>query len=1073
MILFVCYLTLFSLEYTSATERHYYIATVEIDWDYTPRGNLVSNDHEQFNKQFSRGMDRIGSKYRKVIYREFTGPSFTKLSPTPRWQGMLGPTIRAQVGDVVYIHFRNLATIGNFSVHPHGLFYTKSNEGALYLDGTGTLEKQDDRVPPGGTVTYIWHSAKLHAPTDQDDNCVAWGYHSHTNSVKDIDTGTAGFIINCRKGYLDSRGRRIDVSKEFPLYVDVADEQKTYFTDLNMHRCGNPVLCKRLKEQDDAAFRRSNEIKHINGRSYGNLSPYVAYEGEKVVWYVMSLNLGIHTMHVNGQTMVVNKKRQDTVMVASAVFYSSYMEPVNQGRWLVYCRNQQHYTEGMSAFLQVKSANRLPPKSLYIRQKYSRIYYIAIEEILWNYTPYLDKMTLMEAARFVQRGNQRIGSVYKKAVYREYTDMTFTKRKVSGPREEHYGLAGPPIRAETGERVKVFVMNKASRTYSLLLNGVSITKKNEGAYYKNSPFSSKESGAIVPPGTTRKYIFSTPVDTLLPLNDDCKTYVYHSAVNLNKDIHTGLFGPLLICKQGVLSSRNKLRKIDREFFLNWGVIDENLSWYLDDNIQMFIKQPWTVNKTDNAFKLSNQMRAINGYSFGSIKGLRMCLGQRVKWHMYGIGGGFDHHHFSFEGNNFLHQGKKVDSGSVFPGLGVTVTMIPDQAGRLLFRTGQLGYESEGMYGFYNVLVCVKKPFGKILPPRILPSPNGVVRRYFIGIIEVDWEYTPIKRDGKTGASLLEPKHPGYSQVRGGPIFVGSKYIKSVYRQFTDKSFTKMVPRFSRDKHLGMVGPFIRGNVGDVIEIVLKNMASFPYNLVPRNVVFKDGSPISDALPTYSGKINVYRYVIPERSSPLPSQPNCVGSIYSSRVNPLNDTNSGLFGPLIICKAGILDIEGRRTDKVNREFALGFLNIDENLSNYKGVNFALRAPQRRDYSDPKFRHSNMYHSINGYIFGNAKGFVMKEGEMSAWYVFAFGSAMSVHSVHFHGQLYVHVSSLTMTRDVLEIWPGTYETIEMAGYNPGTWLLHCHLGRHARPGMVTTYTVLPNPNYNKTLKKAMMV
>lgn len=48
--------------------------------------------------------------------------------------------------------------------------------------------------------------------------------------------------------------------------------------------------------------------------------------------------------------------------------------------------------------------------------------------------------------------------------------------------------------------------------------------------------------------------------------------------------------------------------VNREFFLNWMVIDENLSWYIDDNINMFVKKPFTVNKEDDAFKLSNQIR---------------------------------------------------------------------------------------------------------------------------------------------------------------------------------------------------------------------------------------------------------------------------------------------------------------------------------------------------------------------------------------------------------------------------------------------------------------------------------
>ena len=37
----------------------------------------------------------------------------------------------------------------------------------------------------------------------------------------------------------------------------------------------------------------------MNGYIYGNLPDFPACVGEKIVLYFMSLNLGIHTMHIN------------------------------------------------------------------------------------------------------------------------------------------------------------------------------------------------------------------------------------------------------------------------------------------------------------------------------------------------------------------------------------------------------------------------------------------------------------------------------------------------------------------------------------------------------------------------------------------------------------------------------------------------------------------------------------------------------------------------------------------------------------------------------------------------------
>src|SRR5689334_23084771 len=56
-----------------------------------------------------------------------------------------------------------------------------------------------------------------------------------------------------------------------------------------------------------------------------------------------------------------------------------------------------------------------------------RVYYIAADEIEWNYAPAEhDHMTGKPydnvARAFVENGPQHIGRIYKKAVYREYTD---------------------------------------------------------------------------------------------------------------------------------------------------------------------------------------------------------------------------------------------------------------------------------------------------------------------------------------------------------------------------------------------------------------------------------------------------------------------------------------------------------------------------------------------------------------------------------------------------------------------------------------------------------------------------
>lgn len=54
-----------------------------------------------------------------------------------------------------------------------------------------------------------------------------------------------------------------------------------------------------------------------------------------------------------------------------------------------------------------------------------------------------------------------------------------------------------------------------------------------------------------------------------------------------------------------ISSQQK--NVNREFFLLATVFDENLSWYLDDNILMFTLNPSKIDKDDEHFQESNKM----------------------------------------------------------------------------------------------------------------------------------------------------------------------------------------------------------------------------------------------------------------------------------------------------------------------------------------------------------------------------------------------------------------------------------------------------------------------------------
>lgn len=75
-----------------------------------------------------RGPQRIGSVYKKAVYKQYSDATYRTEVAKPEWLGYLGPLLEAEQGDTVLVHLRNAAS-RPYSIHPHGLNYSKSGEG--------------------------------------------------------------------------------------------------------------------------------------------------------------------------------------------------------------------------------------------------------------------------------------------------------------------------------------------------------------------------------------------------------------------------------------------------------------------------------------------------------------------------------------------------------------------------------------------------------------------------------------------------------------------------------------------------------------------------------------------------------------------------------------------------------------------------------------------------------------------------------------------------------------------------------------------------------------------------------
>uniref|UniRef100_A0A8B9R4L8 ferroxidase n=1 Tax=Anas platyrhynchos TaxID=8839 RepID=A0A8B9R4L8_ANAPL len=1013
--------------------RTYYLGIVEENWDYAPSGkNLITGQsllEDKFASVYAtRGANRIGRVYKKAIFRQFTDDTYSQEIPKAAWLGFLGPVLKAEEEDVFIVHLKNFAS-RPYSVHPHGVFYDKDSEGALYPDGTGGKSKEDDFVVPGGNYTYTWPVRKDYSPTLADSNCLTWIYHSHIDTPRDIASGLIGPLLVCKKGTADETSiERTGAANAFALMFSIVDENFSWYLDENIKTfCLEPATV----DKDDDGFQTSNRMHALNGYIYGNLPGLEMCADTPMSWHLIGMGseIDIHAAYFYGHTFTNRDQRADVVGLFPATFITAEMTPGSPGRWLITCQVNEHLRGGMEALYDVQICKEKLSQPSPVSHK--RRYYIAAEEVLWNYGPDgYDKFTGQglnatgsESAIYFTQGTDRIGGQYWKVRYVEYTDATFSKRKIQPKNMKHLGILGPVIKAEVGDTVLVTFANKAKRSYSIMAHGVSFSKLSEGAPYLDGYM---KPGAHVKAGETFTYKWRVPENGGPSENDPpCLTYLYYSATDAVKDTNSGLVGPLLVCRKNVLNEDGTQKGIDREFYLLFSIFDENDSWYLNKNIEAFTGDPSKVDENDEDFKESNKMHAVNGYLFGNLPGLAMCKDDKVSWHLIGLGSHYDMHGVQFQGNTIDLRGTTRDGLALFPHLSGTALMQPGPCTfKVVCRT--FDHFVGGMKHLYEVSSCRNATRAQ--------QQHNTMRIFYIAAEEVEWDYASNKSSEPKIYNISSNEESyGHIFLSQGEDLIGTKYKKVVYREYTNEE----------EEHLEILGPLLHAEVGDSVLIVFKNKASRPYSVSAHGVEEVGCEEQPETPITLPGEINTYRWNVPERSGPGKTDPNCITWVYYSTVNFVKDTYSGLIGPLVVCRKGILDENGLRKD-INREFTLLFMVFDENKSWYLKENIETYLHKNPDdfNSTKDFVEGNSKHAINGKIYNSLLGLTMNEGDTTNWYLIGMGNEVDIHTVHFHAQTFIFKTDKDHRGDVYDLFPGTFQTVELVAENPGTWLLHCH-------------------------------
>ncbi|VAW95009.1 Multicopper oxidase [hydrothermal vent metagenome] len=316
------------------------------------------------------------------------------------------------------------------------------------------------------------------------------------------------------------------------------------------------------------------------------------------------------------------------------------------------------------------------------------------------------------------------------------------------------------------------------------------------------------------------------------------------------------------------------------------------------------------------------------------------------------------------------------------------------------------------------------------------SYSGQLREYWVTAEMVEWNYAP------TGKNLIMPdKGLG---VWGNHL----KYQKYRYIEYTDASYSK---RVTQPQWIGILGPQFRAEQGDTLKIHFLNKADKPLSIHPHGMRYTKKYEGADMTGKGSavkpGGNFTYIWQVDADAAPGPNDPSSIVWVYHSHVDSVTEIYDGLIGTIVITKKGMAR---SKTDPRPKDIDVAFTNMymifNENGRKKIGPVKTVNAEDNEE--------GNLKHAINGYIFGNLRGLIVKKGDRVRWHLIGMGTEVDIHTAHWHGKTVLSGGHRT---DVVDLLPNSMKSADMVANNLGTWLYHCHVTDHITAGMVTRYTI----------------
>jgi manganese oxidase len=275
--------------------REYWIQARTVRWDPVPTGR------DDWHDVPVRGV----RPFRAFVFQQTTAGFDRPVGPA----SMPGPVLKAEVGDLLVVHFRNADEHLRQAVtmHPHGVRYTPDYAGSY----AGAYTRPGGFVEPGEEFTYLWEATP--------DSVGVWPYHDHgPNHMLNTFRGLFGAIVVRERG-----AKAPDVEHV-----------------LALHQLLPSVTGLRTG------------LQAINGRAYAGNTPTIrARVGQDVALHVIGMDGAFHDFHVHGHRWRDSSGAfVDTPSVGPNEAITARFTEDNPGRWLYHCHVFAHQDAGMAGW---------------------------------------------------------------------------------------------------------------------------------------------------------------------------------------------------------------------------------------------------------------------------------------------------------------------------------------------------------------------------------------------------------------------------------------------------------------------------------------------------------------------------------------------------------------------------------------------------------------------------------------------------------------------------------------------------------------------------------------------------